>query len=203
MEDLEQALHTQDGAAVHGLLEGLHAQSRRMSRMLSDLLTYARIGRNEELIEDTDLAELVDAIVRSLPRPAALVVAVAGDWPRMQTAGTALDLVLRNLIDNAIKHHDRDEGRIEVRATLSPPGLVIEVADDGPGIAPAHHAAIFQPFRRLGEEPDDEAATGSGIGLALVRKTVELAGATVDLASDPAVQRGATFTLIWPARIVA
>jgi signal transduction histidine kinase len=142
-------------------------------------------------------------------------VSVEGDWPVVATVPHALDLVLRNLIENAIKHHDRTDGQVIVSATSAGPRtLVVTVRDDGPGIPVAFHDAAFQPFRRLAEgdesgvDHDAVAAIGrhsegSGIGLALVRKTAEATGATVTLDSDPSRRRGTTFTLHWPITDVA
>jgi signal transduction histidine kinase len=177
---------------------------------------------------ETDTRALVEAVVESLPRPAAFDVTIAGDWPVVATVPQALDLVLRNLVDNAIKHHDRTAGRVTVAAAPGGPRtLLITVSDDGPGIPVAFHGAAFQPFRRLAAEAEagdghaiaeaqqtrsiEPASTaswldpseGSGIGLALVRKTAETTGATITLVSDPSRQRGTTFTLHWPIAAAA
>ena len=133
---------------------------------------------------------------------------IGGTWPVIETVEPALDLVVRNLVDNAIKHHDREDGRIVIEGKALRAGLEMTISDDGPGIARRHHKAIFQPFMKLdpasGQTSAPIAATsGSGIGLSLVRKTVETAGATMTLESDPDVRRGTTFRLRWPGRIMA
>ncbi len=71
-----------------------------------------------------------------------------------------LDLVLRNLVDNALKHHDRDMGTLRLTATCEASAVVFEVTDDGPGIQPEHRDAIFLPFRTLVAE----GAPGQGHG---------------------------------------
>jgi signal transduction histidine kinase len=214
-EDVGAAVQASDAKAALASASAIGRQTRRMSRMLSDLLAYARIGRSEEAMEETDTRALVEAVVGSLPRPAGIAVTIEGDWPIVATVPQALDLVLRNLIDNAIKHHDRTDGQVTVSAAAAGSRtLVITVRDDGLGIPVAFQAAAFQPFRRLvanneasadhdavavGGKPSD----GSGIGLALVRKTAESNGATLTLVSDPSRKRGTEFTLHWPISDVA
>ena len=65
----------------------------------------------------------------------------------MLTAKAPLDLVLRNLIDNAVKYHDRPDGTIFVRWRQEGSTIVFEVEDDGPGIAEQYHHLVFSPFR--------------------------------------------------------
>jgi signal transduction histidine kinase len=230
-EDIISALGRGDAPAAAAFSGGIDRQTRRMSRMLSDLLAYARIGRADEAMEETDTRSLVEAVVGSLPRPAAFRIEISGDWPLAVTVSAALDLVLRNLIDNAIKHHDRPDGTVTVSAAVNGPRtLTVTVRDDGPGIPIEFQGAAFQPFRRLvddesesGEGVDDtdddvggsdnhaqgalparrQVVEGSGIGLALVRKSAESVGATLRLDSDPSRGRGATFILDWPISPVA
>jgi signal transduction histidine kinase len=126
-------------------------------------------------------------------------VTLAGEWPVLDTLAAPLDLVLRNLVANAVLHHDRSVGAIVVSAAMQRQALRIDVADDGPGIAKAHQEAIFLPFRTLSENQSDD---HHGIGLALVRKTIDVVGARLDVISDPSVQRGTTFRVEWPLAIL-
>jgi signal transduction histidine kinase len=184
-----------DPEAVRAAAANIEMSTRRMSAMLKGLLDYARIGRRHEAVEAVDTSALIHDIVRALRPPAGLALDVDGTWPTLMTTAVPLDLILRNLIDNAIKHHDRQVGRVVVTGHPTVRGLDITVADDGPGIPPEWHEAIFEPFRRI-EDGDSEGS--SGIGLALVRRTIEAAGGRIAVASDPAKQRGTTFTVSWP-----
>ena len=74
---------------------------------------------------------------------------LSGEPASLLTAKAPLDLVLRNLIDNAVKHHDRPDGAIFVRWREEGLTIVFEVADDGPGIAEQYHQLVFQPFQKL------------------------------------------------------
>lgn len=197
-EDLEQAVAQGNMAAIRGLVERLRTQSMRMTRMLNDLLDYARAGRKDEIVEQVDTRALIEAIIASLPRPEDFVIVASGEWPVIETLAAPLDLVLRNLVDNAIKHHDRGAGRVELRGRIGDGRLQIDVADDGPGIPKAKHELVFLPFRTLGGSA--AAGRGSGMGLALVRRVVEAVGAVISLDSDPVVARGTTFRISWPMK---
>ena len=104
-----------------------------------------------------------------------------------------LEMVLRNLVDNAIKHHNRADGQVYI--TVHQPGDMIEfaVADDGPGIDPIFHERIFQMFQSLQSR---DLVEGSGMGLAVVKKTVEGQGGNLRVASNK--DQGATFYFTWP-----
>lgn len=193
VDDLDRALagDTQGDPRPHAAQ--IRAQSQRMSQMLSDLLAYSRIGRKTEAVEPVDTAALVRSIVGSIPRPRDMRVEISGSWPAIETCAAPLDLVLRNLIGNAIAHHDREDGLVRVICQVQEHALEIEIADDGPGIPIEWHEAVFMPFRTMSDSGE-----GSGIGLALVRRTIESVGALLNLVSDPETARGASFKIIWP-----
>lgn len=176
VDDLEMKLSTAGGPNRPDLteqLDALRAQSRRMTGMLRALLDYSSVTRKADAIEAVDTSALIDSIVTTMALPPRFGIDVAGQWPVIETLAAPLDLVLRNLIDNAVKHHDRDTGHVRISVEASEMWLTIFVNDDGPGIAPEHREAVFLPFRRLSglrETP------GEGMGLALVRRTVEGVG---------------------------
>jgi signal transduction histidine kinase len=97
--------------------------------------------------------------------------------------------VLLNLLSNALKFTPED-GRIEVSAALVAGTAEISVTDTGIGIAPEDQEAVFEEFRQVGGA--DKKAEGTGLGLALCRKFVELHGGRVWVKSE--VGRGSTFT---------
>lgn len=195
VSDARNALDAGATAAVTAHLELALAQARRMSTMLTGLLDYARAGRKSETAESLSTGDLAAEIANSIQTGTGHQIEIAGTWPTVVTVAEPLDIVLRNLIDNAVKHHDRPEGRVWVKGELADDHLDISVTDDGPGIDPAWHEAIFQPFKQVA---DSESADGAGIGLALVKKTVERFGGKIAISSDPTVARGTTFHVVWP-----
>jgi len=104
-----------------------------------------------------------------------------------------LQQILMNLISNAIKHHDKAQGCIEVSVEDCADRYVFAVQDDGPGIAARFHDQIFKMFQTL--RPRDQ-VEGSGMGLAMVRKHVELHGGTIGVESGQG--RGSIFRFTWP-----
>lgn len=171
---------------------------RRMSAMLSALFEYSSLGRKHEAVEDVDTADLIRAITDSLPL-SGFNVKIAGDWPQMRTLRAPLDLVLRNLIANAARHHDRSSGSIDILGIDHPLSFEFRVSDDGPGISEKDQGVIFLPFRSL----SSDGAASTGMGLAFVQRAVENVGGRISVVSDPAQRRGSTFTVIWPKQTAA
>ena len=185
-----------DGASPETLenLSLLHNRVERLDGLLDSMLQYSRVGRGGGAVESVDSAKLVDDITYYLaPKPGFSVVC-SGEMPVLKTSKAPLELVLRNLISNAIKHHDRDHGTVTVSAGIRGDLVEFHVADDGPGIPPAFHERIFQMFQTL--KPRDQ-VEGSGMGLAIVKKEVESNGGAIRVESDPG-KRGTTFIFTWP-----
>lgn len=193
--DARHALDTGDVPVARQNIERTIGLARRMGAMLTGLLDYARAGRKTEGAELVDTGALVAEIVDSIGTDVAHEFIVDGQWPTLTTVAEPLDIIVRNLVDNAVKHHDRTDGRIFVHGDEAGDNLIITVSDDGPGIEPEWHKAIFLPFRQI---TDSEDADGAGIGLALVKKTVERFGGSIEVQSAPRVRRGATFRVTWP-----
>jgi signal transduction histidine kinase len=113
--------------------------------------------------------------------------------PSLYASAVPLELIFRNLLGNAIKHHDCATGHITITGQEAESFVEFAVSDDGPGIPRAYHDRIFQMFQTL--RPRDE-VEGSGMGLALVKKTLEVHGEAIRVESAPG--RGTTFRFIWP-----
>ncbi len=197
--DAERAVAASEPAPAIANLQKVGEQAKRMGAMLTGLLEYSRIGRKSEAAENVDTQALIVEIIASIERPDGVEIVVEGEWPTFVTVSQPLDIVVRNLIDNAVKHHDLQAGRITVHAEDSGSFWKFSVIDDGPGIEPEWHEAIFEPFKRIGDP--DETPEGSGIGLALVKKTVEWVGGRIDVSSAPSQSRGTTFRIHWPKTI--
>ncbi|MEM9814729.1 MAG: ATP-binding protein, partial [Pseudomonadota bacterium] len=118
----------------------------------------------------------------------------SGAFAGLSIARMPLQTVLLNLLSNAIKHHDRTVGWISVDVEILDESYLLSVADDGPGIPEDYHERVFQIFETL--RPRDQ-VEGSGMGLALVKKTVELVGGAIEIVSG-AETRGTTVRVLWP-----
>jgi len=167
----------------------------RMGKLLEDLLDYSRAGRTANALEMVDMEEIVTQVVDLLRDTRPLEVRT-GELPVFETVRTPFHQILRNLVANALKHHDRDSCLIEITAEDTGEFYTIRVADDGPGIPPQFHDKVFNMFQTL--RPRDE-VEGSGMGLALVRKLVERYGGKVALVAPE--KRGTCVEFTWPKKI--
>ncbi|MCE7985027.1 MAG: PAS domain S-box protein [Caldilinea sp. CFX5] len=180
-------------------LQKLRGRAQGMERLLDDLLTYARIGRSGGSVELVKTAALLQDTLKLLTPPATFTVTVSGELPVLRTVRVPLELVFRNLINNAIKHHHQPaQGVIHIQAQDLGDLVEFAVSDNGPGIDPQYHDRIFGMFQTL--QPRD-AAESSGLGLAIVKRAVEAAGGAIRVESSPGA--GATFRFTWPKEPVS
>lgn len=167
-------------------------QANRMERLLNGLLDYSTTDFSQDEDVEVDTAQMVQEIADLTPRPPGIAILTATSMPVLKTRVAPLATVLRNLISNAVLHHHKAEGTIEVGSEDQGEMMLFWVKDDGPGIEPAHHQRIFEVFKKLSK------AGSSGVGLSLVRKTVEEAGGSVTVESEPG--QGCKFSFSWPKR---
>jgi len=165
----------------------------RMDALIDGILEYSRVGRINDVQIAVDLNVLVADIIQLLAPPAQVTVTVDGPLPTLFGGRTRLQQVFQNLISNAIKHLDKPVGRIRVGCADLGDAWQFSVADNGPGIEARHHERIFQLFQVL--TPRDQKES-TGVGLALVKKIVELHGGRVWLESR--VGEGSTFFFTLP-----
>ena len=169
----------------------LQSRVLRLDSLIDALLDYSRIGRVNKEIEAINVGDLLTEIIDTLAPPPEFQVVTASRMPVIQTKRIPLQQVLMNLINNAIKHHDRDHGTITIG--YDPQTQTFSVSDDGPGIAPEHRESIFTIFQTL--QPKDKVES-TGIGLAIVKKFIETEGGSIEVGSE--ADRGAIFRFYWP-----
>lgn len=190
-EDLQQHL-TGDSRENMKLLRG---RVVRMERLLDDLLEYSRIGRATDKPQLELIAgdALMSAVLAVISPPDGFKISVSAGFAGIQVGRMPLQQVLFHLIGNAIKHHDKSKGHIEIAVEERDTDYVFAVKDDGPGIPAQFHDQIFKTFQTL--KPRDE-VEGSGMGLAIVRKQAEMCGGKVTVESSEG--DGSIFRLVWP-----
>ena len=171
-----------DPPAQRRFLGIMAEQASRMHRLIDDLLSLSRIELNEHLppAERVDLARLVRSVAAGFePRlPAGrLNLEIAPEVPEVTGDADQLAQVFGNLIDNAIKYGaEHGEIRLRLRPAAGPrwparPGVVVSVADDGPGIPRQHLARLTEWFYRV-DKARSRGAGGTGLGLAIVKHIV-------------------------------
>jgi chemotaxis family two-component system sensor kinase Cph1 len=166
-------------------LQTLVRLSQRMESLIDSLLQLSRVGRLDLEVQPTDLNQLV-AEVRELLQPRLeqtnTTLEVSGTLPTIMADSTRLREVFNNLISNALKYNDKPEklvvigeapaSKVGARGFANPEDYyVFYVQDNGIGIDPRHHEAIFRIFKRL--HAQDKFGGGTGAGLAIARKMVE------------------------------
>jgi two-component system, OmpR family, sensor kinase len=170
LELLQASLGGPDQAEDREVVDSALRSSRRMSRLVSDLLLLARADAGRLAAHKRcDLAEIAgDAAVEAAPLMGGREFVIDNDRPlRVEGSPDELHRMILNLLDNAARHTP-DGATIELRLSQQGDDAVVEVADDGPGIPQAMRTQIFDRFVR-GEGPADTArGTGTGLGLAIV-----------------------------------
>ncbi len=202
-EDIERELGHAPSDDLEHHLERIQDRIDRLDRLLDDLLVYARADFRHDITSEVDVAELITDVLATADARPGLTITTDVQAPVLLVSPTPLATCLRNLVDNAIKFHDRpDDGRICISATFDGDALEVAVVDDGPGIDPDYADRVWEPFRRLASPRAEQGdAPGTGIGLSVIRRMAQAHEATVTLAATPG--GGATFTLRWPATAVA
>lgn len=171
--------------------------SEHMGHLIDDLLTYARLGRSGVRREPVSLAGLLSDICKhSQPMLDQLggTLTLAEDLPTITSDAILLSQVFINLLENALKYHKPGQPPvISIDWSEENGSVIVRVTDQGIGIAPEYQDKIFNVFQRLHSE---DQYPGTGIGLASVRKSVELLGGKVWVESKPG--EGSTFFVRLP-----
>ncbi|MCG6861356.1 MAG: CHASE domain-containing protein, partial [Chromatiaceae bacterium] len=173
-------------------IELLRDRVARMHALVEGLLEHSRIGRSPGSVEEVDTGVLVADTIDSLAPPRGFEVAVQPDMPVLYTDKLQLGQVFANLIGNAINHHDRKKGIIQVSGEDLGDRCQFAVKDDGPGIPAEYQNKVFLMFQTLTVK---DFGGHTGIGLALVKKLVEEHGGIIVLESGP--ERGSRFRFTW------
>lgn len=176
-------------------------QVRHMTRMVDDLLDVSRVttGKVNLARRPMDLAEVAAATVRAFRSAGRLKdhdVHFEGAPAWVDADEARVEQILSNLLGNALKFTPPG-GRIDVRVGLSGDAAVLEVVDNGMGLAPELVSRVFDLFVQ-GERSLDRGAGGLGVGLTLVRRLAELHGGSATAASE-GPGRGACFRVSFPA----
>jgi signal transduction histidine kinase len=167
----------------------MERQVEALGVLVDDLQLHTRLASGTLELTQTpvDLAELVDEAVESmgpLARQARVRLHLVTDG-RVTVQGEPAQLarVLRNLLENAVRHSPPD-GEVVVRVARDARGGVVEVADAGPGFGPGVRAVAFEPFTR-GDDARNVGAGSSGLGLAIARGIVEAHGGRIGIGDGP------------------
>lgn len=174
-------------------LAQLKQRVTRMERLLDDLLAFSRAGLKGGQVTLIDLGDLVTRVADLYGEEEHFTICLDLVIRKFQACSTPLETILRNLISNAIKHHDQGHAQITIESRLVNNRVEIAVSDNGPGIPRDMRERAFRMFHTL--RPRDE-VEGSGMGLALAKRLVESAGGSITI--DSVEPHGTKILFAWP-----
>lgn len=188
-EDLKDKLTEE----TRDYLSQIKKRTDRMDTYLNDLLNYSKISKNKEIAEEFTLTEIQERLLNLLNAPSEFDLEIKSDLNKVLIQKTPFFQVLLNLTQNAIKHHPQNKPiKINIDIVSEDEFYVIEVTDNGDGIEEKYHNVIFEMFKTLKSRDTVE---GSGMGLAYVKRIVELYEGFVEVKSK--LGHGSTFKLKW------
>ncbi|TMQ04494.1 MAG: HAMP domain-containing histidine kinase, partial [Deltaproteobacteria bacterium] len=182
-------------------LDGIASSGRHLLALVNDVLDLAKIeaGKQELRLESIPIHDAIEegmtaiiplASARGVMLEPATIVAV----PNVRADRVRLRQILYNLISNAVKFTDRG-GMVRIRARRDDDRVAIAVVDNGVGIAPSDLSRLYRSFEQL-TLPSGDRPQGTGLGLALTKRLVEMHGGTIDVESE--LGSGTTFTVRIP-----
>jgi signal transduction histidine kinase len=179
-------LDTQGSKFIGNIVQGC----TRMQTLIDDLLEYSRVGRSRKPFELTDCNHAVEQALANLQGAIRETKAVVtySELPAVMGDISQLIQLFQNLVSNAIKYRHDAPPVVHITACRQEENWLISVSDNGIGIAPQHQKRIFQIFQRLHTQRE---YSGTGIGLAICQKIVELHGGCIWVESEP--EQGCTF----------
>ncbi len=176
-------------------IQRIAVSAERMQTLISDLLYYARIGREELAKSPADLKHVVTEVstLLEVPIQESGTEIVTGDLPTLPVHEGLISSVFQNLLSNAIKFHGEASPRIEVSAKRKDDEWVVAIHDNGIGMEQEHLDSVFAAFRRLHSASD---YPGTGIGLAVCKRIIERHGGRMWAESEKG--KGSTFYFSLP-----
>jgi signal transduction histidine kinase/HAMP domain-containing protein len=167
---------------------------KQMSALIDGILKYSSAaGNSEQGRQEVDLNAVISEITEEINPPENIEIKIDDELPTLKCDKTHIVQIFQNLLTNAIKFMDKPDGRIRIGFTQQDDIWKFSVSDNGPGIDDKYFDKIFKMFQTLSQKDECE---GSGIGLAIVKKIVELNNGKVWVESESG--RGCTFFFTLP-----
>ncbi len=160
-------------------IEHIENTLEKMDQLISDVLTYSSIGNESGEKTSVDLEDVITGLVQIMYKPEHIKIEINNKLPVVVGYKTKLQQLFQNLISNAIKFIDKDNGIVKVDVLEQSDYYKFSIKDNGIGIEPKHHNKIFKVFHALNKRKDS-----TGIGLSIVKKIVDLHGGEIWLESE-------------------
>lgn len=178
---------------VMDLIALIQNRTVMMDNLINGIISYSRLNQIESQTNQFPLLSILGDIKQSLGKQTGMQFQFPSDDVVLYCSYFELYLVLINLLDNAVKYHDKEKGKIAVNFEEKGDWYHFTIMDDGPGIPEEFYKKIFVIFETV---RNHSAIKSSGIGLAIVKKLVERNGGTVGVESE--LTRGTSFWFTWP-----
>lgn len=169
----------------------------RMDSLIDGILQYSRIGKVKESEQEVNLYHLLKEVVDTLAPPPNIEVTFDTELPTVITGKISMIQIFQNLISNAINYMDKPQGKIDVGCIDEGHQWIFHVRDNGPGIEEKYFEKIFQIFQSLKARDEKES---TGIGLAIVKKTIESYNGKIWVESE--IGKGSTFYFTLPKNTI-
>ncbi len=202
-EVLLERLFGELNAKQDDYLKDIHSSGRHLLNLINDILDLSKVeaGRMELDLSTFDLPTAIAnamTLIRERAQQHGIAIAqeVAPELGNVVADERKFKQILLNLLSNAVKFTP-DGGRIDVSAKRTGDNIIVAVHDTGIGIAPEDQEAVFEEFRQVGNNYTTK-QEGTGLGLALTRRFVELHGGRISVHSEPG--KGSTFSFTLPIK---
>jgi signal transduction histidine kinase len=185
------------------MVEDIIDQTRVLRSLIEKLLSFAEMGGTHRAMLD-DRIELesylkarAERFLKTMTKERAeIIVACPSDAVLLRTNRMCVDLIIDNLIENAVKFGDKERTVVRLAVSFDIRGIALEVSDNGPGIPPEDIAHVFSAFHQI-EKGFTGQVSGVGLGLALVKRLVTACAGSIEMRSE--LGKGTVFTMVFPS----
>jgi PAS domain S-box-containing protein len=171
----------------------LVSRAGQMSALIDDILRYSRVGHDVSKRQTVDLNVVLSEVIVGIDPPENIEITVENELPVLECERIHIIQIFQNLLSNAVKYMDKPSGEIKIGCIEDGDFWKFSVTDNGCGIEKRHFERIFKLFQTLSP---DNGVDNTGIGLSIVKKTVELNGGSISVESE--IGKGSTFVFMLP-----
>ena len=193
LEWIKEDLGSVENPDVFKNIDRISLRINRMETLINNLLAYARAGKKTTEIVNINVDEMLGEVMDLIELPINFRLEKDITFSEFKATRVPLETVLRNIISNAIKHHDGEMGTIKLSCESENDMCHFSICDDGPGIPEASLDRIFRLFQTV----TSSNASSTGIGLSISRRLAETHGGRMSVENNQN-SKGVTFHVWWP-----
>lgn len=171
--------HPQSEPEAEEMLKKINSEASQLQNLIAGVLAYSRAGLENLEIEPVDVKKLLEEMKQQLSSEGNFEIEYIGEAPTLQTHRVPFQQIFSNLIVNSVKHSDKDQSIITISHETRPNHFEFRLRDNGPGIPKEFRKNAFKLFQSYSNKKEK-----SGVGLATVKKLVDMAGGEVWLSEE-------------------